>query len=178
MNNIRTFESNTPNIAEDAWIDDTAVIIGDVRIGSQSSVWPMSVIRGDVQQIQIGAQSNIQDGCILHVSHDSQYLPGGRPLLLGDRVTVGHKAILHGCEIADGCFIGMGCTILDGSILEPNTMLGAGSLVASGKCLQGGYLWLGAPARRIRPLSETELEYMHYSAEHYQRLAQKHRGSV
>lgn len=177
MSNIRRFESSTPNIADDAWVDDTAVVIGNVRIGSHASVWPMSVIRGDVQQISIGAESNIQDGCILHVSHDSQYLPGGRPLLLGDRVTVGHRAILHGCEIANGCFIGMGCTILDGAVLEPKTMLGAGSLVASGKRLEGGYLWLGAPARRVRPLTDTELEYMDYSAGHYLRLVQRHRGS-
>ncbi len=178
MINIRTFESNIPKIADDAWIDDTAVVIGDVQIGSHSSVWPMSVIRGDVQQIRIGTQSNIQDGCIMHVSHDSQYLPGGRPLVLGNRVTVGHKAILHGCEIADGCFIGMGCTILDGAILESNTMLGAGSLVASGKRLEGGYLWLGAPARRIRPLTDKELDYICYSAEHYQRLAHRHRTTT
>ncbi|MEN8180209.1 MAG: gamma carbonic anhydrase family protein [Pseudomonadota bacterium] len=135
----------------------------------------MSVIRADVHQIRIGNKSNIQDGCILHVSHDSHFLPGGRPLLLGDSVTVGHRAILHGCEIADNCFIGMGCTILDGVVLEPNTMLGAGSLVTSGKRLEGGYLWLGAPARRVRALTDTELEYISYSAEHYLHLAQRHR---
>jgi len=178
MSNIRAFESHSPRIAPDAWIDDNAIVIGDVRIGAQSSVWPMAVLRGDVQRITIGAQSNLQDGCVLHVSHDSQYLPGGQPLALGDRVTVGHRAILHGCEIADGCFIGMGCTILDGARLEPRTLLGAGSLVASGKCLQGGYLWLGSPARRVRPLSERELEYLDYSAAHYVRLAQRHRVSL
>lgn len=177
MSNIRSFESNTPKIADDAWVDDTAVIIGDVRIGSHSSIWPLSVIRGDVHRIRIGTESNIQDGCILHVSRDSQYLPGGSPLWLGDRVTVGHKVILHGCEIANGCFIGMGCTILDGAVLEPKVMLGAGSLVASGKRLEGGYLWLGAPARRVRPLTEKELEYMDYSADHYLRLMQRHRVS-
>lgn len=176
MSNIRSFESMTPSIADEAWIDDTAVVIGDVRIGSQSSVWPMSVIRADVQKIRIGAKTNIQDGCVLHVSHDSQYLPGGRPLLLGDGVTVGHKAILHACEIADGCFIGMGCTILDGAVLESGTMLGAGSLVAPGKTLQGGYLWLGVPARRVRPLTDKELEYLAYAADHYVRLARRHRA--
>ncbi|MDJ0805770.1 MAG: gamma carbonic anhydrase family protein [Gammaproteobacteria bacterium] len=164
-------------IADDAWVDDTAVVIGDVRIGSHSSIWPMSVIRGDVQKIRIGVKSNIQDGCILHVSHDSRFLPDGRPLILGDSVTVGHSAILHGCEIADGCFIGMGCTILDGAVLEPKTLLGAGSLVASGKTLGGGCLWLGRPARCVRPLTDKELAYMDYSADHYQRLAQRHWGS-
>jgi carbonic anhydrase/acetyltransferase-like protein (isoleucine patch superfamily) len=176
MLNIRSFESTTPSIADDAWIDDSAVVIGDVHIASLSSVWPMTVIRGDVNQIRIGSATNIQDGCILHVSHDSYYLPAGRSLTLGNRVTVGHKAILHGCEIADACLIGMGCTILDGAVLGPYTMLGAGSLVTSGKQLEGGYLWLGSPARKLRPLSDQELAYLDYSAEHYVRLAQRHRA--
>jgi carbonic anhydrase/acetyltransferase-like protein (isoleucine patch superfamily) len=175
MRNIRSFESMQPSIAEDAWIDETALIIGDVQIASQASVWPMAVIRGDVNRIRIGSASNIQDGCVLHVSHDSYYLPGGRALTLGNRVTVGHKAILHGCEIADACFIGMGCTILDGAILEPYTMLGAGSLVTSGKHLAGGYLWIGSPARRLRALSEQERQYLDYAAAHYVRLARRHR---
>lgn len=175
-NNIRSFESKTPFVPADAWVDESAVIIGDVQLGPASSIWPMCVIRGDVHQVRIGTQTNIQDACVLHVSHDSQYLPGGRPLLVGDRVTVGHKAILHGCEIADGCFIGMGSTILDGAVLLPKTMLGAGSLVPSGRRLEGGYLWLGTPARRVRPLTEKELEYIDYSASHYVRLARRHRA--
>ena len=138
----------------------------------------MTVIRGDVHRIHIGAESNIQDGCVLHVSHDSQFLPGGQAMTLGKRVTVGHKAILHGCEIADSCFIGMGCTILDGAVLESHVLLGAGSLVASGRRLEGGYLWLGTPARRIRPLNEKELAYIDYSAEQYVRLAKRHRESA
>ncbi|MGD8588447.1 MAG: gamma carbonic anhydrase family protein [Chromatiales bacterium] len=175
MPNIRAFETCTPDVAEDAWVDETAVIIGDVRIGPQSSVWPMTVIRADVNRVRIGTASNIQDGCVLHVSHDSYYQPGGRSLILGDRVTVGHKAVLHGCEIADSCFIGMGSTILDGAILEPYTLLGAGSLVTAGKRLEGGYLWLGTPTRRVRPLTQEELNYLDYSAQHYVRLAQRHR---
>ena len=150
MSNIRRFESATPEIAPDAWVDETAVVIGDVSIASQSSIWPMCVIRGDVHHIRIGRRSNVQDGSVLHVSHDSHYLPGGRPLTIGDGVTVGHRVMLHGCEIADGCFIGMGSTILDGAVLEPGAMLGAGSLVPQGKRLQGGYLWLGRPVRRGR----------------------------
>ena len=177
MLNMRSFESIAPTIAEDVWVDDTAVIIGDVHIAAQSSVWPMTVIRGDVNQIRIGSATNIQDGCVLHVSHDSCYLPGGRSLCLGDRVTVGHRAILHGCEIADACFIGMGCTILDGAVLESYTMLGAGSLVTSGKHLEGGYLWLGRPARKLRPLSDKERAYLDYSAEHYVRLAKRYRAA-
>lgn len=174
MSNIRSFELKQPSIAPDAWVDDQAVVIGDVSIASQSSIWPMTVIRGDVNFIRIGAETNVQDSCVLHVSHDSQHLPGGSPLILGDRVTVGHRAILHGCEIADNCLIGMGCTILDRVVLEPYTLLGAGSLVPTAKRLEGGYLWFGSPVRRVRPLSREEMEYLDYSAEHYIRLAKRH----
>ncbi|MCU7810110.1 MAG: gamma carbonic anhydrase family protein [Candidatus Thiodiazotropha sp. (ex Notomyrtea botanica)] len=174
MSNIRRFETHTPAISQDAWIDETAVVIGDVSIASQASIWPMCVLRGDVHHIEIGERSNIQDGSILHVSHDSQYLPGGRPLTVGDGVTVGHRVMLHGCNIADGCFIGMGSTILDGARLDPETMLGAGSLVPQGRTLEGGYLWLGRPARRVRALSDKELEMIHYTAEHYVQLSLRH----
>ena len=176
MSNIRPFESHHPEIAPDAWVDETAVVIGDVSIASRSSIWPMCVIRGDVHHIDIGRETNIQDGSVLHVSHDSHYLPGGRPLIIGDGVTVGHRVMLHGCEIADGCFIGMGSTILDGAVLEAGAMLGAGSLVPQGKRLQGGYLWLGRPARRVRILSDKEQEIISYTAGHYVRLMQRHGG--
>jgi carbonic anhydrase/acetyltransferase-like protein (isoleucine patch superfamily) len=178
MTNIRRFESHYPQITEDTWIDDTAVVIGDVSIGSQASVWPMCVIRGDVHRIRIGSRTNIQDGSVLHVSHDSYYLPGGRPLTIGENVTVGHKVLLHGCDIADSCFIGMGSTILDGAVLEPGTMLGAGSLVAQGNTLEGGYLWLGRPARRVRPLSDQELEIMDYTADHYVQMIQRYKAAL
>ncbi|MEJ2692964.1 MAG: gamma carbonic anhydrase family protein [Candidatus Thiodiazotropha sp.] len=174
MSNIRRFETSHPEVAQDAWVDETAVVIGNVSIASQSSVWPMCVIRGDVHQIRIGRRSNIQDGSVLHVSHDSHYLPGGRPLVIGDGVTVGHRVMLHGCEIADGCFIGMGSTILDGAVLEPSVMLGAGSLVPQGKVLQGGYLWLGRPARRARVLTDKELEIVDYTAGHYVQLMRRY----
>ncbi|MBW9264312.1 MAG: gamma carbonic anhydrase family protein [Candidatus Thiodiazotropha sp. (ex. Lucinisca nassula)] len=175
MSKLRRFETNYPDIAVDAYVDEHAIVIGDVTIASQSSVWPMCVIRGDVHRISIGARSNIQDGSILHVSHDSFYQPGGSPLIIGEGVTVGHKVLLHGCEVADNCFIGMGSIILDGAVIESLTMLGAGSLVPQGKRLEGGYLWLGQPARRVRPLSDREKEIMLYNAEHYVKLAQRHR---
>ncbi|MEW7999279.1 MAG: gamma carbonic anhydrase family protein [Candidatus Thiodiazotropha endolucinida] len=175
MSKLRRFETNYPDIADDAYVDEHAIVIGDVTIASHSSVWPMCVIRGDVHRIRIGARSNIQDGSILHVSHDSFYQPGGSPLIIGEGVTVGHKVLLHGCEVADNCFIGMGSIILDGAVIESLTMLGAGSLVPQGKKLEGGYLWLGQPARRVRPLSDREKEIMLYNAEHYVKLAQRHR---
>ncbi|ODB93273.1 gamma carbonic anhydrase family protein [Candidatus Thiodiazotropha endoloripes] len=176
MTNIRPFESHQPQIADDAWIDETAVVIGNVNIASQASIWPMSVVRGDVHKIEIGARTNIQDGSIMHVSHDSYYLPGGRTLVIGEGVTVGHRVLLHGCEIADDCFIGMGSTILDGAVLQRGVMLGAGSLVPQGRTLEGGYLWLGRPARRVRVLTEKEREVIAYTAEHYMTLAQRHAG--
>jgi carbonic anhydrase/acetyltransferase-like protein (isoleucine patch superfamily) len=176
MTNLLTFETHQPKVADDAWIDNTALIIGDVHIASQASIWPMSVIRGDVHRIEIGAKSNIQDGSVLHVSHDSYYLPGGRPLSIGEGVTVGHKVLLHGCEIGNNCFIGMDSTILDGAVLEKGVMLGAGSLVTQGRALEGGYLWMGRPARRVRALSDKEKEIIAYTAEHYVRLAERYRG--
>ncbi|MCU7925080.1 MAG: gamma carbonic anhydrase family protein [Candidatus Thiodiazotropha sp. (ex Dulcina madagascariensis)] len=175
MSKLRRFESRHPKLAEDAWVDDSAVVIGDVNIASQTSIWPMCVIRGDVHRIRIGARTNIQDGSVLHVSHDSHYLPGGRPLTVGDGVTVGHRVLLHGCEIADGCFIGMGSTILDGAVLQPGVMLGAGSLVPQGRILEGGYLWLGSPARRVRALNASEMAIIEYTAGHYVELANRHR---
>jgi carbonic anhydrase/acetyltransferase-like protein (isoleucine patch superfamily) len=177
MSNLRRFESSFPEIAKDAYIDDSAVIIGDVTIASLSSVWPMCTIRGDVNRIHIGARCNIQDGSVLHVSHDSRYHPGGSPLIVTEGVTVGHKSLLHGCEVGDYSFIGMGSIILDGAVIEPYTMLGAASLVPQGKRLEGGYLWLGQPARRVRPLSDQEKEIMVYNAEHYVKLAHRHRQS-
>lgn len=176
MLNVRAFEGKTPVIAESALIDSTAVVVGDVEIGAESSVWPMSVVRGDIHRIRIGARTNIQDGSVLHVSHDSRFVPGGYPLVIGDEVTVGHKVILHGCEIGNRCLIGMGAIVMDGAVLEPNIILGAGSLVTGGTRLDGGYLWVGSPARRVRPLKEQELEYLEYSAGHYVKLARRHAG--
>jgi carbonic anhydrase/acetyltransferase-like protein (isoleucine patch superfamily) len=176
MPNIRPFEAAYPEIASDVWIDETAVVVGDVSIASQSSVWPMCVVRGDVHRIRIGQRTNIQDGSVLHVSHDSYYLPGGAPLVIGDGVTVGHQVMLHGCEIGNGSLIGMGSTILDGAVLEPSLMVGAGSLVPQGKRLEGGYLWLGRPVRRVRPLTQEEIEIIDYTADHYVRLVERYRA--
>ena len=178
MNNVRSYQGMEPQIANDAWVDETAVVIGNVRIGPEASVWPQSVLRGDIHRIEIGAGSNIQDGCILHVSHDSRFLPGGAPTIVRDKVTVGHQAVLHGCEVQDHCLIGIGAKVLDRSVLKPHCMLGAGALVPPGKVLEGGYLYVGAPARRERKLTDLELEYLAYSAEHYIQLAVKHRMTV
>lgn len=177
MPNVRPFRGHHPQIAADAWVDESAIVIGDVTIGARSSIWPLCVIRGDIHRIEIGAETNIQDGTILHVSHDSRFLPGGAPVVIGDGVTVGHQAMLHGCEIRDYCLVGIGSRVMDRAVLEPRTMVGAGSLVPPGKVLEGGYLWVGTPVERMRPLKDRELEYLEYVAGNYVRLAEEHRGT-
>lgn len=177
MSNIRPHRGTHPRIARTAWIDETAVVVGDVEIGQRSSVWPLCVLRGDIHQIRIGVDSNIQDGSILHVSHDSRFLPGGAPLIIHDRVTVGHQVVLHGCEVKDLCLVGIGARVLDRAVLESRTMLGAGALVPPGKVLEGGYLWVGAPVRRVRSLTDRELEYLDYVALNYVRLNEEHQSS-
>lgn len=175
MSPIRSFAGRVPRVHASAWIDSSALVIGDVVIGPDSSVWPMTVIRGDIHSIQIGTASNIQDGSVLHVTHKSRFNPAGYPLVIGDRVTVGHQVVLHGCEIGHDCLIGIGSRVLDGAVLEPGTLLGAGALVPPGKHLEGGYLWVGAPVRKLRPLTEQDREYLAYVAANYVGLARSHR---
>ncbi len=177
MSPIRKFENHVPLIDDAAWLDPSCLVIGDVQIGAGSSIWPGVVVRGDINRIRIGCETNIQDGCVLHNSHDGPFMPGGSPLVIGDRVTVGHKAILHGCEIGNECLIGMGAIVMDRAVIESGVMIGAGSLVPPGKHLQSAYLYTGSPARPARPLSEREKAYFAYSAAHYVKLAQRHRDS-
>ncbi len=165
--NLRTYKGVLPKVGERAYIDQTAVVIGDVVIGDDCSIWPLAVLRGDVNYIRVGNCSNIQDGSVLHVTHRNKENPAGYPLLIGDAVTIGHNVTLHGCTIGNQVLVGMSSTILDGAILEDNVMLGAGSLVSPGKRLEGGYLWVGAPAKKIRELNEDELTWLKKSADHY-----------
>lgn len=171
---IRTFENFVPQIADSAYVDETALVIGQVLLGEDVSIWPMTVARGDIQTIRIGARSNIQDGSVLHVTHDSDYAPGGFSLTVGEDVTVGHKVILHACTVGDRCLVGMGSTVLDGAVLEPEVMLGANSLVSPGKILESGYLYLGSPAKQTRRLTEKERQWLVYSAAHYVELKNRH----
>jgi carbonic anhydrase/acetyltransferase-like protein (isoleucine patch superfamily) len=172
---IRAFESKQPQIPDSCFIDPQASIIGDVTLGEDCSVWPMTVLRGDVNRIRIGKCSNIQDGSVLHVSHAGEYNPDGAALIIGDHVTVGHKVLLHACTIGNDCLIGMGSIVMDNAIVEDQVMIGAGSLVAPGKTLHSGYLYLGNPCKQIRKLKPRELEFLRYSAEHYQRLMQRYK---
>ena len=164
---IRTLPGKTPNIAESAFVDETALVIGDVTIDEDSSIWPMTVVRGDVEKITIGKRTNIQDACVLHVTHDGEYTSGGFPLKIGDGVTAGHCVTLHACTIGDYCLIGMSATIMDAAVLGDKLIIGAGSLVPPGKKLEGGYLYVGTPVQQIRKLNEDELKSLKYSADHY-----------
>lgn len=148
-------------------IDDSSVVIGDVRLADDVGIWPLVVIRGDVHYVQIGARTNIQDGSMLHVTHKSSYNPAGNPLTIGEDVTVGHKVMLHGCTIGNRVLVGMGSILLDGAIVEDDVMIGAGSLVPQNKRLESGYLYLGSPVKQIRPLSDEEKAGLRYSANNY-----------
>ena len=170
MSNIRSYQGIEPNIADDAYIDEAAVVIGKVEIGSESSVWPMAVIRGDVHEITIGEKTSVQDGSVLHVTHDGPYCPGGRPLIIGDEVTVGHNVTLHACTIKDRVLIGMGVVVLDGAVVNSDVIIGAGALVTPNSELESGYLYVGSPAKQLRPLNEKELVFLKYSAENYVKL--------
>ena len=174
---IRNFDNSEPHIADTAYVDETALVIGDVTLEADVSLWPKVVARGDVNSIHIGARTNIQDGSILHVSHDSEFAPGGFALRLGADITVGHQAILHGCTVEDGCLIGMAATVMDGAVVHSGAIVGAGSLVPPGRELEGGFLWVGSPARRVRALRPEEDGFLEYSAAHYVELKNRHRAS-
>ncbi|GJM04110.1 MAG: gamma carbonic anhydrase family protein [marine bacterium B5-7] len=172
---IRNFKDKSPNIHPNAYVDETAVVIGDVTIGEDSSVWPMSVIRGDVNSITIGARTNIQDGSVLHESHTSEF-SSGYPLVIGDDVTVGHKALLHACTVGNMCLIGMSATVMDGAVLGDYVIIGAGSLVPPSKKLESGYLYVGSPVKCVRELNEKERTFLKYSAKHYAKLKDEYKA--
>ena len=169
--NLRPFRGIAPTLGARAYVDPGACVIGDVHLGEDSSVWPFTVIRGDVNHIRIGARTNIQDGTIVHVTHEGPFTrPGGWPTLIGDDVTIGHGAIIHACTIGNACLIGMGATVLDGATVMDHGFVGAGAVIPPGKTVHTGELWLGNPARPARNLSAKEIEQMYYSAKHYVRL--------
>jgi carbonic anhydrase/acetyltransferase-like protein (isoleucine patch superfamily) len=171
---IRNFAHKSPVLSTDVWIDDTALVIGDVILAEGVSVWPMTVLRGDVNQIQIGKNTNLQDGVIVHVNQPSDHRPLGSRCVVGEDVTVGHRATLHACTIGNQVLVGMGAIVLDDVIVEDQVMIGAGSVVSPGKVLERGYLYLGTPARKLRPLSQDELDYFIVSAQLYRELAHQH----
>ena len=169
--NIRTYRNILPTLGERAYVDPAATVIGDVVLGDDVSIWPGTVVRGDVNFIRIGARTNIQDGSVVHVSHDGPHAKlGGFATVIGDDVTIGHKAIVHACRIEDAVLIGMGAIVLDGAVVEQHGFVGAGALVTPGKVVGRGELWLGNPAKKVRMLSDAEIEALYYSAGHYVRM--------
>jgi len=171
---IRRFEQHTPSLGARVFVDESAQVIGDVQIGDDSSVWPMATVRGDIHQIRIGRRSSIQDGSVLHVTHDGPFNPGGYPCTVGDDVTVGHKVMLHGCTIGDRVLVGMGATIMDGAIVESEVIIGAGSLVPPGKTLASGFLYVGSPVKQARALTEQEKAFFLYSSGKYRELKDRY----
>lgn len=167
MNPLRSYKGMTPTLGERVYVDRAATIIGDVTLGDDVSIWPGAVLRGDVHHIRVGARSNVQDGTIVHVTHDGPYSPGGFPTIIGEDVTIGHGAVIHACTIGDFCLIGMHATVLDGAIIKNYGFVGAGSLVAPGKVVGERELWLGNPATFVRLLSDRQIEQLRYSASHY-----------
>lgn len=165
--NLRRYKELSPKAGQNVMIDPSSVVIGDVRMADDVSIWPLAVIRGDVNYVEIGARTNIQDGSVLHVTHKSSYNPQGNPLIVGDDVTVGHKVMLHGCTIGNRVLVGMGSILLDGVAVEDDVIIGAGSLVPQNKRLESGYLYFGNPVKQIRPLTEAEIAGLLYSANNY-----------
>ncbi|MFC3608085.1 gamma carbonic anhydrase family protein [Stutzerimonas tarimensis] len=167
---IRNYRNMTPDIGERTFIDESAVIIGDVALGADCSVWPLAVIRGDMHHIRIGSRTSIQDGSVLHITHAGPFNPDGYPLVVGDEVTVGHQVTLHGCRIGNRVLVGMGSIVMDGAVVEDEVMIGAGSLVPPGKTLESGFLYVGRPVKQVRPLNDDERRFFSYSADNYVRL--------
>ncbi len=171
---IRSYQQFTPLLGARVFVDASAVVLGDVEIGDDSSIWPLVVIRGDMHSIRIGERTSVQDGSVLHITHAGPFNPGGYPLNIGDDVTIAHKVMLHGCSIGNRVLVGMGSIIMDGVVVEDEVVLGAGSLVPPGKRLESGFLYVGSPAKQVRPLSEKERSYFRYSADNYVRLKDQH----
>lgn len=165
--NLRPYKDAFPQVSMRVMIDKTSVVIGDVKLADDVSIWPLVVIRADVNYVTIGSRTNIQDGSILHVTHKSSYNPQGHPLIIGEDVTIGHKVMLHGCSIGNRVLVGMGSILLDGVTIEDDVIVGAGSLVPQNKRLESGFLYFGNPVKQIRPLTQTELTGLLYSANNY-----------
>ena len=175
---IRDFEGHSPIISDSAFVDSMALVIGDVHLGDGASVWPMCVLRGDINRIRVGSNTNIQDGTIIHVNHASEFNPEGDPVIIGNDVTIGHQAVIHACTIEDRALIGMGAKVLDKAVIQSEVYVGAGSVVAPGKVLESGFLYVGTPAKKARPLTDDEIKYLAYSAEYYASLQARHRATL
>ena len=174
---LRPYRDILPTVGERVYVDPAATVIGDVVLGDDASLWPGVVVRGDVNFIRVGRRTNIQDGTVVHVSHDGPHAKlGGFASVIGDDVTIGHKAIIHACRIEDAVLIGMGAILLDGAVVKKHGFVGAGAVVPPGKVVGERELWLGNPAKKVRVLSDAEVEGLYYSAQHYVRLKDHYLG--
>jgi len=170
--NIRAYLHFEPKLGARVMIDPSAVVLGDIELGDDVSIWPHCAVRGDMHKIRIGDRSNIQDGSVLHITHASDFNPAGWPLVIGNDVTVGHRVTLHGCTLGNFILVGMGAIIMDGAVVEDEVMIAAGTLVTPGKRLESGYLYAGSPVRQMRPLKDSERKFLRYSAQNYSKLKQ------
>ena len=168
--NIRPYKGILPSIGSDNYIDKSAILVGDITLSDDVSIWPLVAARGDVNTITIGTRTNIQDGTVLHVTRKSPENPQGNPLIIGSDVTVGHKCMLHGCQLGDRILVGMGAIIMDGAVIEDDVFIGAGSLVPPNKTLLSGYLYVGNPVKQARLLKESEAAFLKQSAINYAEL--------
>ena len=167
---IRSYKGITPTYDNSVYIDESSVLVGDITLGKDSSIWPLVAARGDVNYIRIGERTNIQDGSVLHLTRASKSNPDGYPLIIGDDVTVGHKVMLHGCQLGNRILVGMGAIVMDNAIVEDDVIIGGGSLVPPNKRLESGYLYVGSPVKQARPLTEQERAFLNISADNYVQL--------
>lgn len=174
---LRSYHNISPKLASGAWVDDAAVVIGKCELGEEVSIWPNATLRGDVNDIKIGDRSNIQDGAVVHTTHQSDITKGSQ-CVVGNDVTVGHNAVLHGCIIEDECLIGMGAVVLDNAVVQKHVLVGANSLVPPGKVLESGYLYVGSPVKQARALTDDEKAFFKYSAAHYVKLKNSFQTAV
>ena len=165
--NIRSYKGITPSLGSNLYIDSSVILVGDITLADDVSLWPLVAARGDVNTITIGARTNIQDGTVLHVTRKSINNPNGNPLIIGEDVTVGHKCMLHGCQLGDRILVGMGAIIMDGVVVEDDVFIGAGSVVPPNKTLLSGFLYVGNPAKQIRRLKASEEDFLKQSAINY-----------
>ena len=171
---LRSFKGISPKLGAAVFVDPLALVLGDVHLGDDVSVWPGAVIRGDMHQIRIGRATSVQDGSVLHITHASDFNPGGFPLIIGEEVTIGHQAILQGCTVGNRILIGMGARVLDGAVIDDEVIVAAGALVPPGKHLQSGYVYAGQPAKPLRAITAKEKAFFSYTAANYVKLKNEH----
>lgn len=167
---LRSWQGVSPRLGERVYIDPQCMVLGNVELGDDCSVWPMAVIRGDMHRIRIGARSSVQDGSVLHITHASDFNPDGFPLTIGEEVTIGHKAVLHGCTLGNRILVGMGAIVMDGAVVEDEVIIAAGAVVPPGKRLESGHVYAGNPARALRSLKDSERRFFPYTAGNYVKL--------